>query len=277
MGLLDSFLDLAVEEVTKQLAENLIPDFSNIDVSNLPERSKGLIEKAKEDRKDQIEQMVNGTKDKVDTNFKKLNTNVNLLFNCAMQLTPRMVGYITDMIGTCAVGPTVNINKIPTIIGQLKNDSEILGKAYDDTETSLKEALMGLDPSQLGGNVGNLVNIITGTLSTVAPLLAMFGISRGGLEPDEDGPDIESPIEAPELLPSDCQNYTPDSDHTSTEPKECKYCTRFVHATPEKSIYEFQDDPEKGTAQEQYDEWYEAWAAENRDSFTCNNCKFFKK
>jgi len=274
MGLLDGFLKSAAEEVTKKLAENLIPDFSNIDVSNLPKRSKGLIEKANEDRKKQIEQMVNGMKDKVDTNFKKLNTNVNLLFNCATQLVPRMAGYITDMIGTCAVGPTININKIPTIIGQLKNDSEVLGKAYDDTETSLKEALMGLDPSQLGGNVGNLVNIITTTLSSVAPLLAIFGISRGGINAEGNEPEITPPIEPPEFIASDCENYEADDEHQGFQPgtdipwpEDRKYCKKF-EAIFGKTIDDFQDTPEK-TAQEQYDEWLEGT--------TCNDCKFFKK
>lgn len=276
MGLLDDFLKSAAEEVTIKLAENLIPDFSNIDVSKLPERSKGLIEKAKESRKDQIEQMVTGMKDKVDTNFKKLNTNVNLLFNCATQLTPRMIGYITDMIGTCAVGPTININKIPTIIGQLKNDSEVLGKAYDDTETSLKEALMGLDPSQFGENnpVGDLVNKITETLSLVAPLLAVFGISRGGINAEGNKPEITPPIEPPELIASECENYEADDEHIDINPEtqepwpeERKYCKKF-EAIFGKTIDDFQDTPEK-TAQEQYDEWLAGT--------TCNDCKFFKK
>lgn len=276
MGLLDDVLNSAAEEVTKKLAENLIPDFSKIDVSRLPERSKGLIGKANEERKEQVKQMASGIKDKVDTNFKKLNTNINLLYNCAIQLTPRMIGYITDMIGTCAVGPTININKIPTIIGQLKNDSEVLGKAYNDTETSLKEALMGLDPSQFSGDspVGKLVDTITTTLSSVAPLLAVFGISRGGINAEGNEPEITPPIEPPELIASECENYEADDEHTSINPEtqepwpeERKYCKKF-EAIFGKTVDDFQDTPEK-TAQEQYDEWLAGT--------TCNDCKFFKK
>lgn len=286
MGLLSSIKGLVVDEIAKQLAENMYPQIPSLDFSKLPAntKSQGIIEKAIEDRKQQVEDMANGLKGEIENRYKKLETNFDLLVEQAKQLLPRMISYIADMIGTCPVGPTLNINKIPTILGQLKSDGEVLGKAYNDTETSFKDLLMGMEADQLGGTVGQALGIITGSLAVAAPLLAVFGVERGGCTSNI--PNINPPMDPPEYLASDCQNYIPDSEHTGIQPgtnppqewpKECKYCTKFAHITPEKSIYEFQDIPDGKTAQEQYDEWYEAWVAENRESFTCNNCKFFKK
>jgi len=285
MGLLSEAKGLVVEEIAKQLAENLYPQIPDLDFSQLPSntKSKEIIEKAIEDRKKQIEEMAEGLKGEIENRYKKLETNFDLMVEQAKQLLPRMIAYITDMVGTCAVGPTLNINKIPAALNQLKGDGEIIGKAYNDTETSFKDLLMGLDASKLGGAVGSIVGIISGALAVAAPLLAVFGVERGGCTANI--PDFKPPMDPPEYKAEECDNYTPDSAHASgTDPetgqpwtKECKYCTKFAHITPEKSIYEFQDIPGGKTAQEQYDEWYEAWVDENRESFTCNNCKFFKK
>jgi len=286
MGLLSEAKDLVVEEIAKQLAENLYPQIPNLDFSQLPSntKSKEIIEKAVEDRKKQVEEMAEGLKEEVENRYKKLETNFDLMVEQAKQLLPRMIAYISDMVGTCAVGPTLNINKIPAALNQIKGDGEVVGKAYNDTETSFKDLLMGLDASKLGEAVGSIVGIISGALAVAAPLLAVFGVERGGCTANI--PDFKPPIDPPEYLAEDCQNYIADSEHSGTQPgtnppqswpKECKYCTKFEHITPEKSIYEFKDIPGGKTAQEQYDEWYAQWVAENRESFTCNNCKFFKK
>lgn len=286
MGLLSEAKDLVVEEIAKQLAENLYPQIPDLDLSQLPSntKSKGIIEQAIEDRKKQVEDMAKKLVDELENRYKKLETNFDLLVEQAKQLLPRMIAYIADMVGTCAVGPTLNVNKIPAALNQIKGDGEVLGKAYNDTETSFKDLLMGLDANKLGGAVGSIVGIISGSLAIVAPLLAVFGVERGGCKSNT--PDFKPPIDPPEWKAEDCQNYIPDAEHTGTQPgtnppqdwpKECKYCTKFAHTTPEKSIYEFKDIPGGKTAQEQYDEWYAQWVAENRESFTCNNCKFFKK
>ena len=285
-----------IEIIAQKLAELLIPIPNIPDPETLKkirkdtrEKLEGLKEEMKKQPEGMIYQMAQQLQEKVTENYKKFNTNLGLLTTCVIQLIPRMAGYITDMIGSCAVGPTVNINKIPTIIQQLQSEAQVLAKAYDDVETSFKDLVMGLNPEKddelKNGPVGKLIALVSTALGTAASILAIFGISRGGQEAKE--LEIESPVEPEEYLASDCSEYIADEEHSGFEPgtnpptlwePKCEYCTKFVPMVPEKFVFEFSDDPETGkTAQEQYDEWYASWLEEKRSTFTCNDCKFYKK
>ena len=250
-GLVDEFKDLAVQEISKAVAESLFPDplKNATDLDKIPERAKGRIDEARENRQQQIDNMADNLKAGVSKNFEKLKTNLNLLVDSAKTFVTRIGMIPIAIVNVTPVGPGASPNMILPMLEQLKSDARTLGKAYDDTETALEDLLMGVKSDSLPA-LKPFLTALEAALGLVAPMLAILGISRGGVEAQED-PKIESPVNV-ELKPTDCDNYEGPYKTTQKSLRSAHNCTAFQHFT--KTGEELED-----------------------SDFKCENCKNFKK
>ena len=275
-GLIQPILDKLLEIITKPIIDIMDKTFGDAikKIEELKEKGVELkenanIEKLKEQQQKAKEELIKKTQ----ARLKKFGSAMSLLIDGVKSLSVRLATIPAAIISATPVGPGVSPNLVLPLLQQLKGEGDNLSKVYDDAKAAWDE--LGLEDMDLGeeekGYVAGVLATITAAFGIAKTACMLVGSGVDGIEAAL--PEIEIPIDIPEYKASDCANYI----SSGSEPeKECKYCTKFSPTSPDKSIYDFQDTPEK-TAQEQYDEWYEAWVEENRDSFTCNDCKFFKK
>ena len=300
-GLMQPILNKLLEIITKPIIDIMDKTFGDAikKIEELKEKGVELkenanIEKLKEQQQKAKEELIKKTQ----ARLKKFGSAMSLLIDGVKSLSVRLATIPAAIISATPVGPGVSPNLVLPLLQQLKGEGDNLSKVYIDVPykivdrrdgdiaecyadpTKAKELLnweakLGLEDMDLGeeekGYVAGVLATITAAFGIAKTACMLVGSGVDGIEATL--PEIEIPIDTPEYKASDCVNYI--SSGSESE-KECKYCTKFSPTSPDKSIYDFQDTPEK-TAQEQYDEWYAEWVEENRDSFTCNDCKFFKK
>ena len=269
-------LNKLLEIITKPIIDIMDKTFGDAikKIEELKEKGVELkenanIEKLKEQQQKAKEELIKKTQ----ARLKKFGSAMSLLIDGVKSLSVRLATIPAAIISATPVGPGVSPNLVLPLLQQLKGEGDNLSKVYDDAKAAWDE--LGLEDMDLGeeekGYVAGVLATITAAFGIAKTACMLVGSGVDGIEATL--PEIEIPIDTPEYKASDCVNYI--SSGSESE-KECKYCTKFSPTSPDKSIYDFQDTPEK-TAQEQYDEWYAEWVEENRDSFTCNDCKFFKK
>lgn len=275
-GLMQPILNKLLEIITKPIIDIMDKTFGDAikKIEELKEKGVELkenanIEKLKEQQQKAKEELIKKTQ----ARLKKFGSAMSLLIDGVKSLSVRLATIPAAIISATPVGPGVSPNLVLPLLQQLKGEGDNLSKVYDDAKAAWDE--LGLEDMDLGeeekGYVAGVLATITAAFGIAKTACMLVGSGVDGIEATL--PEIEIPIDTPEYKASDCVNYI--SSGSESE-KECKYCTKFSPTSPDKSIYDFQDTPEK-TAQEQYDEWYAEWVEENRDSFTCNDCKFFKK
>lgn len=274
-GLMQPILNKLLEIITKPIIDTMNNTFGEAikKIEELKEKGVELkenanIEKLKEQQQKAKEELIKKTQ----ARLKKFGSAMSLLIDGVKSLSIRLATIPAAIISATPVGPGVSPNLVLPLLQQLKGEGDNLSKVYDDAKAAWDE--LGLEDMDLGeenGYVAEVLATITTAFGIAKTACMLVGSGVDGIEAVM--PEIEIPIDIPEYKASDCANY---ASSGSESEKECKYCTKFSPTSPDKSIYDFQDTPEK-TAQEQYDEWFSAWIEENRDSFTCNDCKFFKK
>lgn len=211
-NLIESVIDEASKEITKEIMKMSQSQLPDIDVSKVKlesqrEKLNKSIDSFKSSTESALDDIVkDGSRclESTKSDLKEYGTSLGLLTVGTAQFASRIAMVPPAIISATPVGPGVSASMIPPMLQDLKAEGDQLSKHYDDVECKRKK--LNLDLLSYIPTVGGILSITDSTLALAKPLILMVGASVG----KESGslPEVDPPISI-EYSADECLSFSP--------------------------------------------------------------------